>query len=267
MTATEPLLQVVGLRHRYPVRGVRRRDDGPAPAVDGVDFAVERGETFGIVGESGSGKTTLARVVSGLLRPSDGAVRYAGRDVYASSRGARRWLYEKVQIVLQDPYGSLNPRARIETILTRPLIVRGQPAAQRRVRVRELLDLVGLDQRLAKRRPSDLSGGQRQRVAIARALACEPELLVLDEPTSALDLSTQGQIINLLRELQERLELTYVFVSHNLGLVAYLCDHTLVMHQGKAVEEGPATQLYYRPQHEYTKALMAAVVTPPAGQP
>jgi len=263
MSTAEPLLRVAELRHRYAARGqLFRRGGGGAPALDGIDFAVARGEVFGIVGESGSGKTTVARIVSGLLRPSAGVVQYAGRDVYAAPRGAPHWLYAKVQIVLQDPYASLNPRAQIETILSRPLAMRGESAPRRRERVRELLDLVGLQQALGARYPSGLSGGQRQRVAIARALAAEPELLVLDEPTSALDVLTQAQIVNLLGELRGRLQLTYVLVSHNLALVAYFCDRTLVMHRGQAVEEGIATELYYRPQHDYTKALVAAVVTP-----
>jgi oligopeptide transport system ATP-binding protein len=256
------LLRVEDLSHYYSSRGVFRSRRGETPAVDGVSFEVARGVTFGIVGESGSGKTTLARIASGLRQPTSGTVRYNGRDVYAG--GSRRWLHERVQIVFQDPYSSLNPRARIATILERPLIVRGDSPERRRGRVRELLELVGLPPQIGSRYPADLSGGQRQRIAIARALAAEPELLVLDEPTSALDLSTQAQIVNLLGELQRRLDLTYVFVSHNLALVAYLCDRTLVMYRGRAVETGPATELYYRPAHEYTKQLMAAVVTPRA---
>lgn len=260
-----PLLCVEGLRHHYPMPRRLVASPSAPSAVDGIDFAVGRGEAFGIVGESGSGKTTVARIVSGLLRPSDGKVEYEGRSVYAM-RGAPRWLYEKVQIVLQDPYAALNPRARIETILSRPLALRGRPRAARVERVRELLDVVSLDQAVASRYPSQLSGGQRQRVAIARALAAEPELLVLDEPTSALDVSTQALIINLLQDLRAQLNLTYVFVSHNLALVAYFCDRTIVMHRGKAVEEGPATELYYHPQHDYTKELMAAVAALPVSR-
>jgi peptide/nickel transport system ATP-binding protein len=252
MSAPE-LLRVAELRHRY--------GRGRAPAVDDVAFSVARGESFGIVGESGSGKSTIARIVSGLRRPTGGVVQYAGEDVYPG-RTAPRWVHAKVQIVLQDPYSSLNPRARVATTLARALRVRGIPAERRQERVQELLELVRLPPDVAARRPSELSGGQRQRVAIARALAIEPELLVLDEPTSALDLSTQGQVIDLLADLRRELGLTYVFVSHNLALVAYFCDRTLVMHRGRAVEAGNSTELYHHPREDYTRQLMAAVVVP-----
>jgi ABC-type glutathione transport system ATPase component len=257
----ETILRVEDLRHHYPARGALRGRRSATAAVDGIDFEVRRGESFGIVGESGSGKSTVARIVSGLRRPTSGVVEFEDRPLYEGGADPR-WLRPKLQIVLQDPYSSLNPRARVATILSRPLIVRGTPARQRQQRIRELLGLVGLPEALASRYPSDLSGGQRQRVAIARALAVEPAMLVLDEPTSALDVSTQGQVVNLLAELQARLGLTYVFVSHNLALVAYFCDRTLVMHRGQAVETGSATDLYYHPRHEYTRQLMASVVTP-----
>jgi peptide/nickel transport system ATP-binding protein len=260
----DAILHVENLRHVYVNRAGLGRRDADAVAVDGVSFDVGRGETYGVVGESGSGKTTIARIVSGLRVPTSGVVRFDGRDVYVDGR-PRTWLHRRVQIVLQDPYSSLNPRARIAKILARPLIVRGDPRAARRKRVAELIDLVGLPPEVAARHPAALSGGQRQRVAIARALAVEPELLVLDEPTSALDLTTQGQIVSLLRELQQALRLTFVFVSHNLALVACICDRTLVMHKGKAVEEGHALELYRNPSHDYTRELMAAVVTPRKG--
>jgi ABC-type glutathione transport system ATPase component len=252
MSAPE-LLRVAGLHHHYA--------RGRAAAVDDVGFSVARGESFGIVGESGSGKSTIARIVSGLRRPTAGGVRYAGRDVYPG-RTAPRWVHAQVQLVLQDPYSSLNPRARVETTLDRALRVHGVAGARRGERIRELLELVRLPPDVAGRRPSELSGGQRQRVAIARALAIEPKLLVLDEPTSALDLSTQGQVIDLLSDLRRELGLTYVFVSHNLALVAYFCDRTLVMHRGRAIEEGSSTDLYHRPREDYTRQLMAAVVVP-----
>ena len=256
-----PVLRVRDLRHHYVARGRLRTRRAETAAVDGLSFEVAAGETFGIVGESGSGKSTVARIISGLRRPTSGVVEFEGRALYEG--GAEpRWLHPKLQIVLQDPYSSLNPRARVGTILSRPLIVRGMQASRREERIDELLELVRLPAMLASRYPSDLSGGQRQRIAIARALAVEPSVLVLDEPTSALDVSTQGQIVNLLAELQEQLSLTYVFVSHNLALVAYFCDRTLVMHRGRAVETGRATDLFYRPRHEYTQELMASVVTP-----
>jgi ABC-type dipeptide/oligopeptide/nickel transport system ATPase subunit len=248
----EPLVTVTDLTHRY-------HRTGPNVLTD-VGFAIQRGDSFGIVGESGSGKSTIAKILCGMLRPTSGTVAYDGRELYEDRHLG--WLHEKVQMVMQDPYSSLNPRARIGTIISRPLIIRGLEASARRARIAELLTLVGLDQELAERLPSDLSGGQRQRVAIARALAADPQLLLLDEPTSALDLSTQAQIINLLQDLRERLDLTYVFVSHNLALVAYFCDSTLVMRRGEVVERGQAADLFFHPQHEYTTELMAANAIP-----
>lgn len=247
-----PLVSVTGLTHHY--------HRGGANALSEVCFTIQRGESFGIVGESGSGKSTIAKILCGMLRPTLGSVTYGGREIYKDRHLG--WLHEKVQMVMQDPYSSLNPRARIGTIISRPLIIRGVDALTRRARIAELLSLVGLDHELVNRLPSDLSGGQRQRVAIARALASDPQLLLLDEPTSALDLSTQAQIINLLRDLRERLDLTYVFVSHNLALVGYFCDSTLVMRSGEVVERGQAADLFFRPQHEYTMELMAANAIP-----
>lgn len=253
--AAAPLVEALELTHRYPRRG-RSGADSP-PALDGISFTIERGQTFGVVGESGSGKSTLTRILCGLLEPASGSVRFAGQDVYGGS-GLRSQLHQHVQLVMQDPYSSLNPRARITTILERPLILRGRQTDERRSRVRDLLDMVGLNPQLGARMPSDLSGGQRQRVAIARALAAEPELLVLDEPTSALDLSSQAHVVNLLSELRRDLGLSYVFVSHNLALVAYFCDDTLVMQGGTDVEHGSAQDLYFRPRHPYTRELMTA---------
>ena len=251
------LVEVTGLSHRYRHFGLGTRSRS---ALEDVTFRIARGESFGIVGESGSGKSTIAKILCGMITPTAGTVTYGGRGIH--ERGSRAWLHERVQLVMQDPYSSLNPRARIATILSRPLLLRGKNAVERRERIDELLRLVGLDAAIADRLPSDLSGGQRQRVAIARALAADPELLVLDEPTSALDLSTQAQIMNLLSDLQRRLNLTYVFVSHNLALVAYFCDNTLVMRQGEAVEFGQAAELFFHPQHEYTRELMAANAVP-----
>jgi peptide/nickel transport system ATP-binding protein len=256
----EPLLTVDSLSFAYGTRRLLGRGSA-APALEDVSFAVERGEAFGIVGESGSGKSTLARIVAGLLTPTGGRVLVDGREA-TGQHAASRSFRSRVQIVFQDPYSSLNPRARVETMLTRPLKVHDRARAGRSERVDELLELVGLGPGVRRAYPSGLSGGQRQRVAIARALAVEPELLVLDEPTSALDLSTQAQICNLLTDLRQRLNLTYLFVSHDLALVAYLCDRTLVLRRGRCVELGKADDLYYRPSHEYTKELMAAASVP-----
>jgi ABC-type glutathione transport system ATPase component len=257
-----PLVTVTGLGHRY----VQRRslfspEKSVAPALDDISFEVGRGESFGIVGESGSGKSTLGRILSGLLKPTEGSVLYDGRPVYGSSTQSLAWLHSQVQIVLQDPYSSLNPRARIGSILARPLILQGKDRRTRDERIHELLEMVGLPGTL-RRFPAELSGGQRQRVAIARALAVDPKILVLDEPTSSLDAWTQAQIINLLSDLRTRLDLTCIFISHNLALVAYFCDRTLVLHQGRAVEIGDSGDLYFRPRHAYTRELMAAVLEP-----
>jgi peptide/nickel transport system ATP-binding protein len=259
---SQALLTVTGLGHRYDQRRhLFSLERSVAPALDNISFDVKRAESFGIVGESGSGKSTLGRILSGLLRPTAGSVLYDGRPVNGPSTQSPAWLHSQVQIVLQDPYSSLNPRSRIGSILARPLIVQGKDRRTRDERVKDLLEMVDLPGTL-RRFPGELSGGQRQRVAIARALAVDPRILVLDEPTSSLDAWTQAQIINLLSDLRTRLELTCIFISHNLALVAYFCDRTLVLHRGRAVETGDSADLYFRPRHHYTQELMAAVLEP-----
>ncbi|MCZ7657862.1 MAG: ATP-binding cassette domain-containing protein [Xanthobacteraceae bacterium] len=232
-------------------------------AVTDVDLTVEKGEVLAVVGESGSGKSTLARMMLGLLTPSAGTIRVAGEDI---TRVPRRALARRMQPVFQDPYSSLNPRRRIAAIVALPLAVQGIGSAEeRRARAVAALDKVGLPARHADSYPSQLSGGQRQRVAIARALVTEPEVVICDEPTSALDVSVQAQILNLLIDLRRDLGLTYVFISHNLAVVEHLATRVAVMYLGRIVELADAAQLFARPQHPYTRALLDSVLTPEPG--
>ena len=261
---TAPLLQTEGLSVEFPVRrGILRREVARLRAVQGVSVAVAAGEVLGIVGESGCGKTTLGRAMVGLVETSAGTLRVEGRDVAALSPEERRRLTRDVQMVFQDPFASLNPRKRIRQILEVPFEVHGMAAgAEREARIRELVGLVGLVPEHLDRWPHELSGGQRQRVGIARALALQPKVVVLDEPLSALDMSIQSQVLNLLVDLQERLGLSYVFISHDLSIVEYLCDSVAVMYLGRVVESAPAQALFAGPLHPYTQALLAAVPDP-----
>jgi peptide/nickel transport system ATP-binding protein len=227
-------------------------------ALRGVDLSVRRGDRFGIVGESGSGKTTLARLCLALDQPQAGEVRFEGQQVSGRKERELRFLRRQAQIVFQDPLGSLDPRMRVRQILLEPLRALDVPG-DHDTRVRELLAAVGLPADAASRYPHQFSGGQRQRIAIARALAPEPALLIADEPVSALDVSVRAQILDLLRELAERLGLTLIFISHDLSVVRYLCDRVAVMHAGLIVEVGPTEQVYEAPQHAYTRALLAAL--------
>jgi peptide/nickel transport system ATP-binding protein len=229
-------------------------------AVDGVSLQLLRGEVLAIVGESGSGKTTLSRMMLGLLQPSSGEIRFNGTPIAAQDRQV---YARRIQAVFQDPYASLNPRKTIADIVALPLVVHKiGNTAERRARVEEMLDFVGLSRRLIHNYPSQLSGGQRQRVAIARALVMRPDIVVCDEPTSALDVSVQAQILNLLLELRERLALTYVFVSHDLSVVEYMASRVAVMYLGRIVELAPAKLLFSAPRHPYTQALLESVLTP-----
>lgn len=232
-------------------------------AVDGVSFSAAKGETLGLVGSSGSGKSTIARLIMGMQRPTSGAVFVGGQDIGLISRDARRALERSRQIVLQDPFSSLNPRMKVRDIIAEPIMPRlylpGR-AAKAKIddRVEKLLDLVGLPRNRADLYPQQFSGGQRQRIAIARALAPQPDVLILDEPTSALDVSVRAQILTLLKDLQARLGLTYLVISHDLITVAYLASTVAVMHAGKIVESGPTAQVYDRPQHPVTLELLAS---------
>jgi peptide/nickel transport system ATP-binding protein/oligopeptide transport system ATP-binding protein len=263
MSAAEPLLRVRGLTKHFPIdRGVMlRRNVGAVRAVEGVEFEVIRGETFGIVGESGSGKSTTARLIARLLEPTAGEVWFAGRDITALHGAGLKPIRRELQMVFQDPYSSLNPRKTIGSIVAEPLVIhRVEPnRAARRRAAQELMETVGLNPEHCNRYPHEFSGGQRQRVGIARALALGPKLLVADEPVSALDVSIQAQVLNLLRDLQGRLGLTMVFISHDLSVIRHMCDRIAVMHGGRIVELARNEELYSAPREPYTRELLAAV--------
>jgi peptide/nickel transport system ATP-binding protein/oligopeptide transport system ATP-binding protein len=257
-----PLLEVENLCTWFPVRGgVLRRKIDDFRAVDGVSFSIEAGKTVGLVGESGSGKTTVGRTILKLIPATSGSVRFAGREILPMTEREFRPLRRKMQMVFQDPYGSLNPRFTIGEIVGEALEIHfpAMSKTDRADRVAELLKLVGLQSDMARRYPHEFSGGQRQRIGIARALAVEPEFIVCDEPVSALDVSVQAQIVNLLQDLQEQFGIAYLFIAHDLAVVEHISDHVLVMHRGKIVESAPAESIYNDPRHDYTKSLLAAV--------
>jgi oligopeptide/dipeptide ABC transporter ATP-binding protein len=256
------LLDVAGLTKHFPVRrGAFGWSTALVRAVDSISFTLDAGQTLGVVGESGCGKTTTSKLILGLERPTAGAIRFEGQDVVALDRAGRRRWRRSVQAVFQDPYASLDPRMRVGPIVAEPLVINTdlEPAARRR-RVAELLDLVGLPARAASLYPHEFSGGQRQRVAIARALALSPKLVVLDEPVSALDVSIRAQILNLLTDLQKRLDVSYLFIAHDLAAVAHMSHAIAVMYLGKIVEWGDADAVALEPQHPYTRALFAAAL-------
>ncbi|MFH1569731.1 MAG: ABC transporter ATP-binding protein [Gemmatimonadota bacterium] len=259
--AGAPLVEVRGLRKHFPVRrGLWGRTSGWVRAVDGVSLAVRRGETLALVGESGSGKTTLGRLILGLLDASAGEVYFNGFRLQDLDPGQMRALRRRMQLVFQDPYSSLNPRWRAGAIVAEGLrIHRLARGGQLEARVAQLLEMVGLPASAARRYPHEFSGGQRQRLGIARALAVEPEFIVADEPVSALDVSVQAQIINLLRQVQRELGLTYLFISHDLGVVRHVADRVAVMYLGRVVEVAGSEALYASPSHPYTRARLAAV--------
>lgn len=259
---TSPLLEVQDLALEFGVGKGRSRK--VLRAVDGVSLAVARGETLGLVGESGSGKSTLGRAIMRLLQPTEGSVRFDGQDVLAMNASQLRRYRSRVQMVFQDPFASLNPRMTVDATLDEALRVHrlAGDAAGRAIRIRELLEMVGLRGDQAGRFPHEFSGGQRQRIGIARALAVEPELIVCDEPVSALDVSVQAQVINLLNDLKDKLGLTYLFIAHDLSVVEHVSDRVAVMYLGRIVETAPAELLYRAPAHPYTRALLAAIPQP-----
>ncbi len=259
--AADPLLAVAGLETHFPIRrGLFRHTVGFVRAVDGVSFTIPRGKTLGLVGESGCGKTTVGRSILRLVEPTGGGVRFDGRDLRNLSRAALRPLRRRMQIVFQDPYGSLNPRMTVRSILEEGLVIHGLGDGPERLRrMTAALDRTGMPAAALARYPHEFSGGQRQRIAIARALVLEPDFVVLDEPIAALDVSIQAQVVNLLVELRRELGLTYLFISHDLSIVEYISDDVAVMYLGRLVEHAPATDLYAAPLHPYTHALFSAV--------
>jgi ABC-type glutathione transport system ATPase component len=258
------ILRVENLVKTYPGSGGglgRRRE--PVRAVDDVSFAVERGECLGIVGESGSGKTTISRAILGLETPTSGRILFEGTDISKLSPRAMRDVRARIQVVFQDPYASLNPRMSVRDIIAEPMEIHrstvGLNDRQISARVVELLRLVRMEEGHARRYPHEFSGGQRQRIGIARALACKPELIVLDEPTSALDVSVQAQVLALLIGLQAELNLTYVFISHDLAVIRYICNRAALIYRGRLVEEGPTERIFDHPESDYARLLLGAM--------
>jgi oligopeptide/dipeptide ABC transporter ATP-binding protein len=258
------LLEVENLKKHFVAdRSVFGRPTAFIKAVDGVSFRVDAGKTLALVGESGCGKSTVSRLVLRLIEPDAGSVRFEGRHLLALDASQLRAFRRDAQIIFQDPYASLNPRMTVSQILAEPLALHDLvPPSGRRERVAELLRLVGLEPRFARRYPHEFSGGQRQRIAIARALAVEPKLIICDEPVSALDVSIRSQILNLLRDLQDRLGLAYIFVSHDLAVVKHIADRVAVMNLGVIVETADAQALFASPRHPYSRALLSAIPVP-----
>ncbi len=264
--ASETLLRVDALRMHFPItRGMFRRQVGTIRAVDGISFDIPRGKTLSLVGESGCGKSTAGRTILRLYDPTDGRIVFDGKEITGLRGETLRRLRPRMQMIFQDPQACLNPRMTVGSIVAEPLIEHGAGRGrgrERRERVRELLAAVGLNSKFADRYPHEFSGGQRQRIGIARAIALNPEFIVCDEPIAALDVSIQAQVVNLLRDLQERLGLTYLFISHDLSMVRHIADRVAVMYLGKVVELAPRRALYTAPLHPYTQALLSAVPIP-----
>jgi len=247
-----PLLEIENLQVSF------NTIDGIVPAVTGVDLTVERGETVGLVGESGSGKTTLARAVMGLIRPDAGLIRIGDREVTQISRREMNAVRREIAMMFQDPVGSLSPRFKVGHLVTEPLRVHRRNPGDLSAEAVRLLDLVGLDAGYARRYPHELSGGQARRVGVARALALSPKILIADEPTAGLDLSIQGEVLNLLAEIQEQSGIAMLVITHNLAVVRHVSDRTIVMYRGEFLEEGATEKIFAAPQHDYTRRLLAA---------
>ncbi len=260
----ELLLEIKDLKKHFPIHGgFFRGVSGNVRAVDGISLQVYEGETLGIVGESGCGKSTLGRSILRLLEPTDGSVRFKGQDILKLSKSQMRTMRKEMQIVFQDPYASLNPRYTIFQTLSEPLEVHGlADASTRKQQVHSILQRVGLDPSYSSRFPHEFSGGQRQRIGIARALIVNPKLVILDEPVAALDVSIQSQIINLLEDLQNDFQLTYIFIAHDLSVVKHISDRVLVMYLGRMAELASSEELFFNPLHPYTQALLSAVPIP-----
>jgi oligopeptide transport system ATP-binding protein len=258
---TKPILQVDNLKKHFPITGgILGKRIGEMKAVDGVSFSVKEGETLGIVGESGCGKSTTGRMLLRLLEPSDGKILFNNQDLRALPKKEMRKVRRNIQMVFQDPFASLNPRHTVEKILEEPLVVHGiGNSIERKKKVREMLEVVGLSSYHANRYPHQFSGGQRQRIGIARALMTNPKLIIADEPVSALDVSIQSQVLNLLKDLQKEFQLTYIFIAHDLGVVRHISDRVGVMYKGRMVELAECDQIYQNPMHPYTQQLLSAV--------
>lgn len=255
---SEVILEVKNLKKFFNV------PKGLLHAVDGVNFSIEKGKTLGVVGESGCGKSTAGRVILRLLEATDGEIMFEGKNIREYSREQMNKLRQEMQIIFQDPFASLNPRMTVSEIIAEPLIIHKKCSTKQALtdRVRELMDTVGLSQRLLNTFPHELDGGRRQRIGIARALALNPKFIVCDEPVSALDVSIQAQVLNLMQDLQKKLDLTYMFITHDLSVVKHFSDDIAVMYLGQLVEKAPSHKLFKNPTHPYTKALLSAIPVP-----
>ena len=254
------LLEVKDLQVYFPIKGgIFNRNVGYVKAVDSVSFTLEQGKTYGLVGESGSGKTTTGRAIIGLEEVTSGQIIFEGADI-TSSKSKTKQLRKDIQMIFQDPYSSLNPRKRVLDVIAEPLRnFENLTKKEEKERVQELLELVGLSPESILKYPHEFSGGQRQRIGVARAIALKPKLIIADEPVSALDVSVQAQVLNFMQEIQKELNLTYLLISHDLGIVKHMCDDMAIMYKGRYVEQGTKADIFHHPQHIYTKRLIAAI--------